>query len=94
MITAASAIANDGVLLQPQIVEKITNTDTGEVTTFKTQEVRQVISKTTADKVKSMMETVVTSGTGVRVKKDIPGMEKYSVGGKTGTSETINGSTD
>ena len=94
MITAASAIANDGVLLQPQIVEKITNTDTGEVTTFKTQEVRQVISKTTADKVKSMMETVVTSGTGVRVKKDIPGMEKYSVGGKTGTSEPINGSTD
>ena len=37
MITAASAIANDGVLLQPQIVDHITNTDTGEVTNFSTK---------------------------------------------------------
>ena len=94
MITAASAIANDGVLVQPQIVDKITNVDTGEITTFKTQEVRQVVSKDTADKVASMMESVVTEGTGLRVKKDIPNMSGYSVGGKTGTSEPINGSTD
>lgn len=94
MITAAAAIANDGVLVQPQIVDSITNTDTGEVTTFKTQEVRKVISKETADKVASMMESVVTDGTGHKVKTDIEGMAEYSVGGKTGTSEPINGSTD
>ena len=92
MITAASAIANDGVLLQPQIVQSITNTDTGEVTTFETKEVRQVISKETADTVASMMESVVTTGTGYRVKKDIEGMAQYSVGGKTGTSEPLNAS--
>ena len=40
----------------------MTNTDTGEVTTFETKEIRQVISKETADKVKSMMESVVTEG--------------------------------
>ena len=94
MITAASAIANDGVLVQPQIVESMTNTDTGEVTTFKTEEVRQVISKETADTVASMMESVVTDGTGAKVINGIPGMGQYSVGGKTGTSEPINGSTD
>ena len=94
MITAAAAIANDGVLVQPQIVSSMTNTDTGEVTTFETQEIRQVISKETADTVASMMESVVTDGTGHRVKTDIEGMSQYSVGGKTGTSEPINGSSD
>lgn len=94
MITAAAAIANDGVLVQPQIVESITNTDTGEITTFQTQEVRQVISKETADTVASMMEAVVSEGTGHRVKTDFDDMQQYSVGGKTGTSEPINGSSD
>ena len=89
MITAAAAIANDGVLVQPQIVASMTNTDTGEVTTFETQEVRQVVSKETADTVASMMESVVTTGTGYRVKTGIDGMQQYSVGGKTGTSEPI-----
>lgn len=94
MITAASAIANDGVLLRPQIVSSITNSDTGEVTTFGPQKVRQVISKETADTVASMMESVVVNGTGRNVVKGIEGMEKYSVGGKTGTSEPIHGSKD
>jgi len=94
MITAAAAIANDGVLVQPQIVSSMTNTDTGEVTTFETQEVRQVISKETADTVASMMESVVLHGTGYRVRKNIDGMSQYSVGGKTGTSEPIHNSSD
>lgn len=97
MITAASAIANDGVLLQPQIVDHITNTDTGEVTTFNSNEIRKVVSKETADKVASMMESVVEHGTGYRVKYDTSvkeSMSGYSIGGKTGTSEPINGSSD
>lgn len=97
MITAASAIANDGVLLQPQIVDHITNTDTGEVTTFAPNEVRKIISKETADKVASMMESVVEIGTGKKVKYDDSikdSMSGYSIGGKTGTSEPINGSSD
>ena len=97
MITAASAIANDGVLLQPQIVDHITNTDTGEVTTFNSNEIRKVVSKETADKVASMMESVVEVGTGKKVKYDDSvkeSMSGYSIGGKTGTSEPINGSSD
>ena len=97
MITAAAAIANDGVLVQPQIVDHITNTDTGEVTTFNTKKVRQVFSKETSDKVASMMESVVEVGTGKKVKYDDSikdSMSGYSIGVKTGTSEPINGSTD
>lgn len=84
MISAVSTIANDGVLVQPQLVDKITNTDTGEVTEFKTKEIRQVISKSTTDKVKSMMESVVSEGSGYRVAEQAKG---FSIGAKTGTSE-------
>lgn len=82
MITAVSAIANDGVLMKPRIVKSITNTDTGAVTTVDTEEVRQVISSDTATKVKSMMQSVVEEGTGYRAS-----VTGYTVGGKTGTSE-------
>ena len=89
MITAVSAIANDGVLLQPRIVKQITNTETGAVTETPVTEVRQVISKQTADQVKSMMESVVTEGTGKNA-----AVSGYSIGGKSGTSEPIYTNTD
>ena len=84
MITAVSAIANDGVLMKPRIVKQITNSDTGAVTNIDPVEVRQVISSETAETMKSMMESVVVSGTGKR-----GAVTGYSVGGKTGTSEPI-----
>ena len=89
MITAVSAIANDGVLMKPRIVKSITNTDTGAVTTVDTEEVRQVISSDTATKVKSMMQSVVEDGTGYRAS-----VTGYTVGGKTGTSEPRAGRED
>lgn len=82
LATAVSAIANDGILMQPRIVKEIINTDTNAVTTIQPVQVRQVISSGTAAKMLDMMESVVTDGTGS------PGAVKgYSVGGKTGTSE-------
>ena len=89
MITAVSAIANDGVLMKPRIVKSITNTDTGAVTSIDPEEVRQVISTETAEKVKSMMQSVVEYGTGKR-----GGVTGYTVGGKTGTSEPMPGRED
>ena len=82
MITAVSAIANDGYLMQPRIVKSITNSDTGAVTEVEPVTVRQVISKESSEKVKSMMEYVATKGTGKNVR-----IAGYSIGGKTGTSE-------
>ena len=84
MITAISCVANDGILMKPRIVKQIINTDTGAITEVETTEVRQVISKQTASEVKSMMESVVTDGTG-----KLATVTGYTVGGKTGTSEPL-----
>ena len=88
MITAISAIANNGNLLQPKIVKSMTNTDTGEVTNFETTKIRQVLSVQTSNQVKSMMKSVVTDGTGKNAQ-----VKGYSIGGKSGTSEPISGYT-
>ncbi len=82
LITAVSAICNDGILVEPRIVKEIENTDSGSKEVLETKEVRQVISKQTADTMKSMMQAVVTEGTGKRV-----AIEGFSIGGKSGTSE-------
>ncbi len=82
MITAACAIANDGVLVQPRIVTKIENPDSGAITNIDVKEVRQVISSETAAKVRDMMQSVVTDGGG-----QSGAVKGYSIGGKTGTSE-------
>ena len=84
LITAVSAICNDGVLVEPRIVKKVENTDTSSVENLETKEIRQVISKDTADKVKDMMLSVVENGTGKWAKFD-----GYTIGGKSGTSEPI-----
>ena len=89
MITAISAVANDGILMQPRIVKSLTNTDTGAVTEIPTKQVRQVISKETSEEVKSMMESVVTIGTGKHA-----AVSGYSIGGKTGTSEPTEANKD
>ena len=82
MITAACAIANDGVLVQPRLVTKIENPDTGAVTNIDTTEVRQVVSSETANLVCNMMQSVVTDGGG-----QSGAVAGYTIGGKTGTSE-------
>lgn len=84
LITAVSAICNDGVLVEPRIVKKVENTDTNSAENLETKEIRQVISKDTADKVKDMMLSVVEKGTGKWAKVD-----GYTIGGKSGTSEPI-----
>lgn len=89
LITAVSSLANSGTLVQPQIVSKIVNKDTGAITSTQTNEVRQVVSKETADSVIDMMEYVVTNGTGKR-----GAVKGYTIAGKTGTSEATVGSED
>ena len=86
LITAVSAIANDGKLMKPRIVKQVINADTNAVTNIDTLQVRQVISKETSTKMKSLMESVVTDGSG-----RYAAVKGYSVGGKTGTSEPQKG---
>ncbi len=85
LICAVSAIANDGVLMKPYIVQAITDHLGKPLKTFKPQKVRKAISTQTAIRVKNMMKTVITKGgTGVNA-----ALDGYSVSGKTGTSRKI-----
>ena len=82
LITAVSAIANGGTLVEPRIVKQVENTDNGSITPVDTVKIRKVISEETASQVKGMMLSVVEEGTGGRAK-----VTGYEVGGKSGTSE-------
>mgnify|MGYP000473556033 CR=1 FL=1 len=82
MITAVSSIANRGTYIKPRIVKSIINSETGEKTDMPVETGEQIISKENAEKVLSMMNSVVSEGTGKNAK-----VEGYQVGGKTGTSE-------
>ncbi|MCF8067311.1 MAG: penicillin-binding protein 2 [Desulfobacterales bacterium] len=85
LVTAASAIANDGVLMKPYIVQAITDTNEGLIKSFGPEVVRRAISAKTAMAVKRIMATVVTEGgTGGNA-----ALEGYRVCGKTGTAQKI-----
>ena len=84
LITAVSAIANEGTLMQPRIIDKIVDPNTGSTTTPEPVQVRQVVSKETANEVMDMLDYAVSDGTGKYA--DVKG---YSIGGKSGTSENL-----
>jgi cell division protein FtsI (penicillin-binding protein 3) len=80
MLSAYNAVANDGVLVEPQLVSATVDGD-GQQHPTEAPEERQVISTSTATQLQSMLASVVSDGTGVEAA--IPG---YSVAGKTGTA--------
>ena len=84
MITAVSAVANGGTLLEPQIVKEVLNADGTVLESHQRTEVRQVISKETSDLMREMLESVVQVGTGKNAY-----IAGYRVAGKTGTTENI-----
>ena len=82
LVTAVSAIANGGTSIKPRVVKQIINSKTNEITDIPVEKNKTVISKETSEKVLSMMESVVSEGTGKNAK-----VAGYRIGGKTGTSE-------
>lgn len=82
MCTAVSTIANGGTYIKPRIVKQIVDSQTGEVTDVETVKKDRVVSEETSKKILSMMESVVSEGTGKNAQ-----VKGYSIGGKTGTSE-------
>lgn len=84
LISAYNALANGGVLLKPQIVERMIypNGDSEEILP---QEMRRVISQKAALQISQMLRSVVVKGHGKRA--DVPG---YLVAGKTGTAQVAN----
>jgi cell division protein FtsI (penicillin-binding protein 3) len=88
LITAFSAIANDGVLMRPRIARAITDQQGQILHQFEPEEVRRVISRQTAAALKEILQTVVLpGGTGVNA-----ALDGYSACGKTGTARKIDDS--
>lgn len=82
MASAFSVVANKGVLLEPQICEKIVDTKGNEISRFESKPVRRVISEESAKRVTKMLQKVISEGTGKNA-----AIEGIEVAGKTGTSQ-------
>ena len=81
MISAIAALANDGVLMQPYVVDNIEYAD-GSITQYDPEIIRQSVTKETADQITAMLTAVVEQG--------IPQaqIENHYVAGKSGTAQT------
>ena len=82
MVMVSSAIANDGIQMQPYLVDQIFTSNLTLLQETKPIELRRSISASTAESVKNMMIKAVSSG--VSSNASIPGVV---VAGKTGTAE-------
>jgi penicillin-binding protein A len=83
MAQVAAAVANGGIVMQPHLVKKITAPGGGTVVKVKPHALRRAMKPETAAALNTMMQAVVTGGTGTAAQ--IPGV---TVAGKTGTAET------
>ena len=84
LISAVSAVANNGILIKPRIVLEIRDKEGGLVKSFESKPVRRVISEPTAILMKEILQGVVDRGTGRRAE-----ISEYTVCGKTGTAQKI-----
>ncbi len=84
MMAAFGAIANNGVLVEPSIVDRIVDAKGAVVMKSSLKVKRRVVSEATALRVRAMMKGVVDYGTGKQA-----GLPGISIGGKTGTSQKI-----
>nr|WP_206323893.1 penicillin-binding protein 2 [Streptomyces sp. HNM0574] len=82
MAMVASAVANDGTLMQPYMVDQLVAPNLNVVEQHKPKEMSEPVSSENAQKLQQAMEAVVEKGTGTTAQ--IPGVK---VGGKTGTAQ-------
>ena len=85
LVTAMSAVANDGVLLKPHIIKQITNADGSVYKEYGREEVRRVIDSATDKTLMGLLEQVVATGGGSKA-----AVKGYRIAGKTGTAQKIN----
>jgi membrane peptidoglycan carboxypeptidase len=88
MASIYSAVANDGILCEPRIYERIVSPDGRVVDSSEFKPVRRVIRQDIAQRLKAMLCEVVKKGTGVKA-----AVAGVTVAGKTGTAQKIDKAT-
>ncbi|RRR96439.1 penicillin-binding transpeptidase domain-containing protein [Glycomyces terrestris] len=78
----AGTIANDGERMQPQLIDRLTDSQGDTVENGDEDSAGRAIDGDTAEELRKLMEAVVEDGTGSNAQID-----GYTVGGKTGTAE-------
>lgn len=81
LAAAYAAVANDGVLMRPYLVEEVRDASGDVVRRREPTRVRRVISEEVAAKVRRVLHSVVEEGTATRAS-----LSSLAVAGKTGTS--------
>ncbi len=85
MVMAMSALANNGVLMRPMLVDSFVDEQGHQTAKFQPQAVRNAITSETCAKMVRALKTVVsTNGTGTKAK-----LAYYTAAGKTGTAQKI-----
>ncbi|PLX89411.1 MAG: penicillin-binding protein [Desulfuromonas sp.] len=85
LTSAVSAIANNGYLMEPYVVERMVDSEGGVVAEIQPRAVRKVISSEVAEQVTAMMVATTEEG-GTATNARVPG---FQVAGKTGTAQKV-----
>ncbi|MCF0120232.1 MAG: PASTA domain-containing protein [Oscillospiraceae bacterium] len=86
MAAAVCAVVNGGYLMEPYVVQSVTDANGDLVYSHEPQTVRQVISEETSKTMCEYLEAVVSDTAGTSKTAYVAG---FRVGGKTGTSENV-----
>ncbi len=83
-VSAFSAVANGGYLMQPYVVKEFQDMEGNVVERNEPQKIRQVVSQETGREVADIMKETVQEGSGINAH-----IEGHSIAGKTGTAQKV-----
>ena len=84
LITALSSVINGGHLMEPYLVQSVTDKEGNIISYHEPHQLRQVVSEETSAHVRDILESVVASPRGTGKNAYVPG---YRIAGKTGSSQ-------
>lgn len=82
----SAAVANDGVVMKPHLIQSVLGSDLSTIDKTEPEELSRAMEEDTSDQLTDMMELVVTDGTGTQ-----GAVDGVSVAAKTGTAEHAEG---
>lgn len=82
MALVAATVANDGVMMEPRLVNRVVDKDGNTIKTIENKELKEVISEETAETVQTYMKFLVDNNI-----YRWPAFDGTNAGGKTGTAD-------